>query len=465
MTKPLLIIPVENQVRELDAKLLLACVAAKKGYRSVIGFSGAVDLCLGRFPRGIYVSKSAGPQNLKYLRLNCQLGNKTIGWDEEALEYLSDEVYANRLQPGALDLVDHYIAWGEDNKRLIQNYRHLPEDMPIHVLGNPRADLLRSECRSFFEKEVSALKEQYGDYILINTNFPRINHYDWNRNVANPDSNSETGFTLTMGRTEFPARFTYEMYCYAKEVFKNIQTLVCKIVEAHPERKIILRPHPTENDAFWEKIAEPYPNFLIRSENNVLPWLLGCSVLIHNGCTTAVEGYGLDTPIITYDPVDDSECNTTVMLSKSKLPNRLGEICTSDDAVLAALQEILPVHRQKRFNAEQDKTYNHYIHKNPNALASEDIMDIADTIMLPEQNLWQWLLRFYAASKSQLWFRVKTLLRATGIKKYNYMFMHHRFPKLSVEIIEDKTARLCKIIGAKNNVQIKQLDTDIFEIS
>jgi len=32
-----LIIPVENQVRELDPKLLLACVAAQRGFAAVIG--------------------------------------------------------------------------------------------------------------------------------------------------------------------------------------------------------------------------------------------------------------------------------------------------------------------------------------------------------------------------------------------------------------------------------------------
>ena len=30
--KPLLLIPVENQVRELDPKLLMACVAAGRGF-------------------------------------------------------------------------------------------------------------------------------------------------------------------------------------------------------------------------------------------------------------------------------------------------------------------------------------------------------------------------------------------------------------------------------------------------
>ena len=37
MSRPSLIIPVENQVRELDPKLLLATVAARRGFTSILG--------------------------------------------------------------------------------------------------------------------------------------------------------------------------------------------------------------------------------------------------------------------------------------------------------------------------------------------------------------------------------------------------------------------------------------------
>ena len=39
------------------------------------------------------------------------------------------------------------------------------------------------------------------------------------------------------------------------------------------------------------------------AEGNVVPWLLACSMLIHNGCTTAVEGYILKRPVIAYVPL------------------------------------------------------------------------------------------------------------------------------------------------------------------
>jgi len=38
-----LLIPVENQVRELDPKLLLACIAAQRGFSSIIGLHREID--------------------------------------------------------------------------------------------------------------------------------------------------------------------------------------------------------------------------------------------------------------------------------------------------------------------------------------------------------------------------------------------------------------------------------------
>jgi hypothetical protein len=56
--KPSLLIPVENRVRELDPKLLLACIAAKRGFPSVIGSHREIDFRIASFPRSLYLCKS-----------------------------------------------------------------------------------------------------------------------------------------------------------------------------------------------------------------------------------------------------------------------------------------------------------------------------------------------------------------------------------------------------------------------
>ena len=53
-----LIVPVENQIRELDAKLLLACVAAERGFPVVLGSRAFIHHQIASFPRGVYLAKS-----------------------------------------------------------------------------------------------------------------------------------------------------------------------------------------------------------------------------------------------------------------------------------------------------------------------------------------------------------------------------------------------------------------------
>ena len=53
-----LIIPVENQVRELDAKLLLSCIAAERGFPVIIGSRAFVHFEVASIPRGVYLAKS-----------------------------------------------------------------------------------------------------------------------------------------------------------------------------------------------------------------------------------------------------------------------------------------------------------------------------------------------------------------------------------------------------------------------
>ncbi|UCG12801.1 MAG: hypothetical protein JSU72_20410, partial [Deltaproteobacteria bacterium] len=138
-TKPSLIIPVENQVRELDAKLLLACIAARRGFASVIGSRLELDFHIASFPRSIYLSKSMTARSIKMFRIMKKLGHKIAAWDEEALVHMQPETYySRRLSPVAIQYVSHFFAWGEENARLWQDYADLPKNVPIHVTGNPR---------------------------------------------------------------------------------------------------------------------------------------------------------------------------------------------------------------------------------------------------------------------------------------------------------------------------------------
>jgi len=69
--------------------------------------------------------------------------------------------------------IAYLTTWGEDNARAFRQFSGYDNNTPIIVTGNPRIDLLRPELREFYRPEAEALRERYGNFILINTNFSR----------------------------------------------------------------------------------------------------------------------------------------------------------------------------------------------------------------------------------------------------------------------------------------------------
>ena len=112
----LLLIPVENQVRELDAKLLLACIAARRGFSSMIGSRREMEFNIDAFPNSIYLSKSMTIRSLLFFQVAQYFKIEIVTWDEEALVHLPPETYfSRRLDSRAIKYVSHLFAWGEDN--------------------------------------------------------------------------------------------------------------------------------------------------------------------------------------------------------------------------------------------------------------------------------------------------------------------------------------------------------------
>ena len=70
-----LIIPCETQARELDAKLLLACFAAERGFTVIVGSKKEINKRIARLPRSIFVSKSLTRRNLLMYELLPRLGH------------------------------------------------------------------------------------------------------------------------------------------------------------------------------------------------------------------------------------------------------------------------------------------------------------------------------------------------------------------------------------------------------
>jgi len=172
-----LMVPVENQFRELDAKLLLSCVAAERGFPVVLGSRTFLHFEVASLPRGVYLAKSMRSLSNTMFDILRRLGHEIVAWDEEGLVRAPDPQYWDRrLSAGTIQKVSALTAWGPDDARALREYPGYA-GAPIHITGNPRVDMMRSEVRPFYDAEAGAIRQRFGPFVLINTNFGWSNHF------------------------------------------------------------------------------------------------------------------------------------------------------------------------------------------------------------------------------------------------------------------------------------------------
>ncbi len=453
MSTPLLI-PIENQVRELDPKLLLATCAAKSGITSYIGYRTEMDIRISSLPQGIYLAKSFTHRSDKMFRILSKLGHTICAWDEEALvHYPSDIYFKRRLSPIALSYVSHLFAWGQDNEDLFRSYPLMPKHIKIHKIGNPRLDMLRKEFSYYFDDEVAEIKNKHGNFILINTNFGNVNAHLPIHNIF--VSKDEHGNYQEMGRgaTGLGRKFSEGRAKYKEIIFQHFKKLIPFLAEKFADTKIIIRPHPVENKQCYYEIASRYNNVEVVQEGNVVPWIRASTALIHNGCTTGIEAYLSDKPAIAYIPIVDNRHGYC-----AQVPNNISYQCYSLDEIESAIRTLFAGTAPKIDN----EVIEHYITFDEHTMCCSHMVSAIEKIIAQAH--------FKPSRTSQLHGHFladkrKFVKRAKGMSpksKYHSAFQQVRFPTLSEKELQEKIDKFAQIINSPKPVTIKQVSPHIF---
>ena len=465
MTKKnaLLLIPVENQVRELDAKLLLACIAARRGFSSMIGSRREMEFNIDQFPRSIYLSKSMTIRSLIFFRVAKRFNHEIITWDEEALVHLPAETYfSRRLNPRAIRYVSHLFAWGQDNADLWRQYPHLPENIPIHITGTPRNDMMRSQLRPFYAEEVNKIKSRYGDFLLLNTNFNHVNAYGADMNLFKPVKNS--GDTPKFGRA---ARGMSRAYAeglrdHKQAVLDHFLEVIPRLEKAFPDCNIVVRPHPTENHAIYKQIADRCEHVHVTNEGNVVPWIMATKAVLHNGCTTGVEAHMLGVPAVSYRAAVNEDYDYGFYI----LPNKMSHQCFNFDELKNLLQQILCGELGAADGNERRALIGNYLASQEGPLACERMVDVLEKIdkdfsTAPRKSLKNRLERWFVSRGLHLAKAIKSSLPGSHNRPE---FQRHRFPEISLETIQAKLLRFRQLLGSTADPKVEKVTDVIFNI-
>jgi surface carbohydrate biosynthesis protein len=462
-SKSWLIIPVENQVRELDPKLLLACIVARRGFSVIIGSHREIDLRMSSLPQSRYLNKSMTDRNLKMFRIMENLGHEILTWDEEALVHLpAATYYSRRLSPNAIRYNSHLFAWGEDNAELWRQYPDLPPGMPIHVTGNPRSDMLRPELRSFYASEAEKLKDRFGDYILVNTNFNHVNAYFPAQNLFRPVKNAGEVPQFGKAAVGMSREYAEGLRNHKLNIFEAFKQMVPKLDQALPDQNIVIRPHPTENQQVYKDIANVCERVYVTNDGNVVPWLMAARAVIHNGCTTGVEAYVMGIPAVSYRAkIDDA-----IDMGFYRLPNLISHQVFDFEELQGTLIKILAGDLGAADGDERRALITKYLAAQEGPLACERIADVlenvrqADTAM-PRPALGRKMLGWTQANWRRLNRYVRQYLPGRHAPRE---FHRHRYPGITLLELNDRIASLQQAIGDKTIFKTSQLSNQIFVI-
>jgi len=456
-----IIIPVENQVRELDPKLLLACIAARRGLASLIGSRLEIDFRIATFPRSIYLSKSMTARSIKMFRIMRQLGHEIAVWDEEALVHMQPETYfTRRLSPQAIKYVSHLFAWGQENADLWRQYADLPENIPIHITGNPRGDLLRPRLLGYFDKETAEIRESFGDFILINTNFSNVNAFVPSLNLFLPGN--KAGDTPKLGRAAVGMSREYAegLRDYKQAVFEDIKGLIPNIEKAFPDHTIVVRPHPTEDPRVYHEIAGKCTRVRVTNKGNVIPWLRAAGALVHNSCTTGVEAYMMGVPAVTYMATRNEYYDDGYY----RLPNSVSYRCFNFEELRLTLARIFGGEIGASNGDEHKELINYYLAAQQDRLACDRIVDVIEKIMagrseLPKAAVYSKMTGVYRSNWRRL---VKWYKSHLPHSKYRPEFQRHRYPGLSLNELRNRISRFQEILGDRTAIKAQQISDYIF---
>ena len=460
----LLLIPVENQVRELDPKLLLACIAAKRGFSSVIGSRRELEFRIDSYPKSIYLSKSMTRRSLIFFRMARKFGHHIVTWDEEALVHLPPETYfSRRLHPESIKHVSHLFAWGQDNVELWRQYSHLPADIPIHDTGNPRNDMLRTEMHPFYKEEVQALHRQYGEFILVNTNFNHVNAFGPDMNLFQPVNNPGEQAKFGRAAKGMSRDYAQGLSDHKQAVFNSFQHMIPKLNQAFPDLNIVIRPHPTERHDVYREIADRSARIHVTNAGNVVPWILATRMVLHNGCTTGVESFVMGVPAISYrEAIDDDYDNGFY-----RLPNALSHQCFNFDQLRDTIHQILSGNLSVADGDERQALVKKHLSSQEGPLACEKMVAVLASMASDQSDhhlpsIGDRLQRWLIAGSYHFYKRLKPRLPGSHNRPE---FQKHRYPGIALDALNDKIERLQNILNDSTRVKVDQLSDVLFRLS
>jgi hypothetical protein len=293
------------------------------------------------------------------------------------------------------------------------------------------------------------LRQRHGDFILINTNFARYNHFYGEGNLLR--AQHERGNVQTPEQEAFLVAWRD----FLGQLYHAFAAMLEPLSRAFPRHRIILRPHPSENHQRWERECEGLDNVSVEYSGNVVPWLLAAGVLIHNSCTTGLEAYLMDRPVISYQPVRSE-------IYDSELPNSVSHQVDELAQLIQSVRDALAGARIDGGTGGRATTGRYYAALD-GPPASERILDAVDDLdlYLPQQSGMG-----HEAGRLSGYIHLPARKLARRILRPKMAaYVRQKFPGLGLAELRRELARLHAVSGRFGGVEVEPLAYECYRLS
>lgn len=445
-----LLLPVETTNREFDGKLLLALKALDLGYDPIIGNKTAMHAVLPSLPKSIYLAKGARCASARTVSLLEALGHVIVALDEEALVRQPDDVFHMKLDPVTFNIPRLLYAWGKSNADVWRSFKDYG-GAPILEVGNLRLDMLRPGIREFYRKDCEALRREHGRFVLLSSNFAFVNHFipGHVRHRVAKTANKAKSEAFKSGFAE-----------HKRALFAYFLALVPQLAAAIAPHILLIRPHPSENAAAWHGAAAGLKNVKVLHEGPMTPWLMAADLLIHNGCTSAIEASILGTPVFAYCPLQSGY--------DLELPNSLSDVFREAEALVETCQLRLsqPFAHFEGPTPQQCNVLDRHIESLDGPLTADRILSSFDEFhsLLVKQGVVS-----LSAKLGPLWqhylgkaYRMVSTRIKTSRSRRDYT--KHKFPSMTIGQVEEKIRTLEKILKSAVPARVEQVKPNIYRL-
>mgnify|MGYP001189282414 FL=1 len=446
-------IHVEVSARELDSKLLLATLAAARGHEVIVSEMEVIEkgLVRGWLPPGIFHTKSITPSKTKMDRHEALInsGSNVTSIDEEAgIDSPGYEVFLKkRYSERSIDQSSAVFTWGEEDfESLKKNFNKYSNK--FHKTGSPRIDICKPSMAEYWNIPKNIPKKPF---LLVASNMAICDSRPFGEMVKSQRINGYYDRDQELLKKQFERK--------ANDFSKAIVFIeaIKYLSKNNNGYDIVFRPHPTEKSEFWKILMNGIPNLHIVNEGPVNSWIQNSFAVMHHGCTTGIESFLSQKPVISYVP---PELKDHVL--QNNLPNQMGYSINSKEDLLTKVNSLLEETKQnpnKQNNQEIPVQISKKVYIDKSELAAEKIIktweSISDNKISKSINLIQLKYFILKLKINGIIGNVLKILSLQGFSNFGSNINNSKFPPLDIKEISEKIKRLKMILKINKKIEFK----------